>query len=120
MNKRTKFIIGVSLVVSAITTAISFLALCVKKKSAWQAILAITATEGLVGLTLMQEKLPKMEAIIKPRRVKLTSDDFEIFSQEDIGDADTAECACDSEAAESTEAECECTCGEQADEADPA
>ena len=109
MNKRTRFIIGVSLVVSAITTAISFMALCLKKKSAWKAMLAITATEGLVGLTLMQDKLPKLQTIVKPRRVKLTSDDFEIFSQEDLADADAPESI-----------ETECTCDEQADDTDPA
>lgn len=55
MNKRTKFYIGVTLVVSAITAMITFIALCFKKKSALAALAALAATEGLVGLALIED-----------------------------------------------------------------
>ena len=42
MNKRTKFYIGVSLVISSITATVIFIALCFKKRSALAAIAAVT------------------------------------------------------------------------------
>ena len=55
MNKRTKFYIGVALVISAITAAFTFISLCFKKKSALAALATIAAAEGLVGLSLIED-----------------------------------------------------------------
>ena len=55
MNKRTKFYIGVMLVVSAITTMFTFLALCMKKRSAIAALAALATAEGIMGLALIED-----------------------------------------------------------------
>ena len=86
MQKRTKFMIGVSLVVSAITTTITFIALCIKKKNAWQALLAIAATEGLVGLALIEDKIPERITINRAKKIKIEEPE-EIFDDEDIDEA---------------------------------
>ena len=86
MQKRTKFMIGVSLVVSAITTTVAFIALCIKKKNAWQALLAIAATEGLVGLALIEDKIPERITINRPKKVNVEETE-EMFDDEDIDEA---------------------------------
>lgn len=55
MNKRTKFFIGVTLIISAITTTVTFIALCFKKKSALAALAALATAEGIIGLSLIEE-----------------------------------------------------------------
>ena len=81
MNKRTKFYIGVSLVISAITATVVFISLCFKKKSALAAIAALAATEGLVGLALIEDN-----NIIKRKKVvvETTELDDEIADEETI------------------------------------
>ena len=58
MKRRTRFTIGVALVVSAVTTLISFLVLCFKKKNIWAAILAVAAAESALGFALIEDKIP--------------------------------------------------------------
>lgn len=72
MNKRTKFYIGVTLVVSAITAMITFIALCFKKRSALAALAALAATEGLVGLALIEDN-----NIIKRKKIVVVEEDEE-------------------------------------------
>ena len=72
MNKRTKFYIGVSLVISAITATVVFISLCFKKKSAIAAIAALAATEGLVGLALIEDN-----NIIKRKKIVVVEEDEE-------------------------------------------
>ena len=81
MNKRTKFDIGVSLVISAITATVVFISLCFKKKSAIAAIAALAATEGLVGLALIEDN-----NIIKRKKVvvETTELDDEIVDDEPV------------------------------------
>ena len=55
MNKKTKFFIGIALVISAITTLFTFISLCFKKKSAIAALAALAAAEGLIGLALIED-----------------------------------------------------------------
>ena len=55
MNKKTKFVIGIALVISAITTLFTFISLCFKKKSAIAALAALAAAEGLIGLALIED-----------------------------------------------------------------
>ena len=71
MNKRTKFYIGVSLVISSITATVIFIALCFKKKSAIAAIAALAATQGLVGLSLIEDN-----NILKRKKVVLCEDEL--------------------------------------------
>ena len=71
MNRRTKFYIGVSLVISAITATVVFITLCFKKKSAIAAIAALAATEGLVGLALIEDN-----NILKRKKVLETDEDI--------------------------------------------
>ena len=72
MNKRTKFYIGVTLVISAITAMTTFIVLCFKKKSALAALAALAATEGLVGLALIEDN-----NIIKRKKVVVVEDEAE-------------------------------------------
>lgn len=69
MNKRTKFYIGVTLVVSAITALVTFIALCFKKKSALAALAALATAEGLIGLALIEDN-----NIIKRRKTAVDID----------------------------------------------
>lgn len=98
MQKRTKFIIGVSLVVSAISTMFTFIALCAKKKNAWAAFTSIAAIEGLAGLLLIENE-PINRKIQERRRSKaevqedideLLDEDAELLD-EDEADEDVAE-----------------------------
>ena len=98
MQKRTKFIIGVSLVVSAISTMFTFIALCAKKKNAWAAFTSIAAIEGLAGLLLIENE-PINRKIQERRRAKaeaqedideLLDEDAELLD-EDEADEDVAE-----------------------------
>ena len=66
MNKRTKFYIGIMLVISAITTTFTFLALCMKKKSAIAALAALAAAEGVMGLALIEDNAKKKIIIEEP------------------------------------------------------
>ncbi len=86
MNRRTKFMIGISLIVSAITTTFAFLSLCLKKKSAWKAILALATVESLVGFALIEDKIPQVK-IGKAR--KLTEPE-EIFDESELDDVISA------------------------------
>jgi len=70
MNKRTKFYIGVTLVISAITTTITFIVLCFKKKSALAALAALATAEGLIGLSLIEDN-----NIIKRKKVVVVEED---------------------------------------------
>ncbi len=96
MQKRTKFIIGVSLVVSAISTMFTFIALCAKKKNAWAAFTSIAAIEGLAGLLLIENE-PINRKIQERRRAKaeaqeeideLFIEDDELLDEDEADEAD--------------------------------
>ena len=76
MKKETKLIVGISLVVSAITTTIAFISLCIKKKNAWEALLALAAAEGLVGIALIEDKMPKAIHINRPKKVTVPDEEI--------------------------------------------
>ena len=84
MQKRTKFIIGVSLVVSAISTMFTFIALCAKKKNAWAAFTSIAAIEGLAGLLLIENE-PINRKLQERRRAKAEAQEEidELFIEDD-------------------------------------
>lgn len=99
MQKRTKFIIGVSLVVSAISTMFTFIALCAKKKNAWAAFTSIAAIEGLAGLLLIENE-PINRKIQERRRAKaeaqedvdeLFIEDDELLDEDEADEADEAD-----------------------------
>ena len=109
MQKRTKFIIGVSLVVSAISTMFTFIALCAKKKNAWAAFTSIAAIEGLAGLLLIENE-PINRKIQERRRAKaevqedideLLDDDADLLDEDEADEADEA----DEDVAEEEDAE---------------
>lgn len=83
MNKRTKFYIGVTLVVSAITTTVTFIALCFKKKSAVAALAALAAAEGLIGLSLIEDN-----NVLKHKKSPET---VTVPTEEETTDSDAAE-----------------------------
>ena len=116
MQKRTKFMIGISLVVSAITTMITFIALCIKKKNAWEAILAIAAAEGLVGLALMEDKIPAKISINRPKKVKAEEPE-EMFDDEDLSSIN-AELADDDQPASTPKLDTEIPRDDEASDAD--
>ena len=95
MNKRTKFYIGVMLVVSAITTMITFLALCMKKKCAIAALAALATAEGIMGLALIEDNtnLKKKAVVQEPAEeeiVVLEDEPIEIPVDEDASEEDFA------------------------------
>ena len=95
MNKRTKFYIGVMLVVSAITTMFTFLALCMKKKSAIAALAALATAEGIMGLALIEDNtnLKKKAVVQEPAEeeiVVLEDEPIEIPVDEDASEEDFA------------------------------
>ena len=95
MNKRTKFYIGIMLVVSAITTTFTFLALCMKKKSAVAALAALATVEGIMGLALIEDNtnLGKKAVAQEPAEdevVVLEEEPIEIPVDEDASEEDFA------------------------------
>ena len=78
MNKRTKFFIGVALIISAISTTLTFISLCFKKKSALAALAALATAEGIIGLSLIEDN-----NLICRKKAKEV-DDSELFGDEDI------------------------------------
>ena len=82
MNKRTKFYIGVTLVVSAITATVTFFALCFKKKGALAALAALAAAEGMIGLALIEDN-----NVIKRKKVVVE----EILDEEESDEEQRAE-----------------------------
>ena len=95
MNKRTKFYIGIMLVVSAITTTFTFLALCMKKKSAVAALAALATVEGIMGLALIEDNtnLSKKAVAQEPAEdevVVLEEEPIEIPVDEDASEEDFA------------------------------
>ena len=77
MNKRTKFYIGVTLVVSAITAMVTFIALCFKKKGALAALAALAAAEGMIGLALIEDN-----NVIKRKKVVVEEEVLEDEEEE--------------------------------------
>ena len=95
MNKRTKFYIGIMLVVSAITTTFTFLALCMKKKSAIAALAALATVEGVMGLALIEDNSNLKKAIFPEENteeevVVLEDEPIEIPVDEDASEEDFA------------------------------
>ena len=68
MLKRTKFFIGVSLMVQSLTFFITFIVLAVKKKSLWKTFLAVSLTGGAVGTALT------VSALMSDRKFKRVLD----------------------------------------------
>lgn len=95
MNRRTRFTIGVALVVSAVTTVISFLVLCFKKKNIWAAILAVAAAETTLGFALIDNKIPaKITFRKKSAEEELPPEEIVVevpLEEVSTEDADTAE-----------------------------
>ena len=93
MNKRTKFYIGIMLVISAITTTYTFLALCMKKKSAIAALAALAAAEGVMGLALIEDNSKRKIIIEEPSDeevVTLDEEPIEIPVDEEASEEDFA------------------------------
>ncbi len=93
MNKRTKFYIGIMLVITAITTMFTFLALCMKKKSALAALAALATAEGIMGLALIEDNAKKKIIIEEPAEeevVILDDEPVEIPVDEDASEEDFA------------------------------
>ena len=92
MKKRTRHIIGLSVLASAFATLITFVVLLAKKKNAWKAFLAITAVEGVVGLALLYDEiLPRLP--LKKKEKTETEDGEEaeeLFDEEDVDQARSA------------------------------
>ena len=52
MLKRTKFFIGISLIVQSLTFLVTFIVLAAKKKSLWKTFLAVGLAGGTAGVLL--------------------------------------------------------------------
>ena len=73
MLKRTRFFIGISLIVQSITFLVTFAVLAVKKKSLWKTFLAVGAAGGIAGVWLTVSALKQDK---KFRRVLDAMDDL--------------------------------------------
>ena len=92
MKPKTKLIIGISLLASAVATTITFIALLVKKKSAWKAFLALTVVEGVAGIVFLQDRIFPQLPFNKKKAEKEEEDDSEeeveeLFDEEDVDQA---------------------------------
>ena len=93
MNKRTTVYIGIMLVITAITTMFTFLALCMKKKSALAALAALATAEGIMGLALIEDNAKKKIIIEEPAEedvVILEDEPVELPVDEDASEEDFA------------------------------
>lgn len=101
MNKRTKFIVGLSLFAAAVTSLIGFFVLCAKKKGGWAALLALlSVAEGAGGYVLMEDSLPEELSF---RRRKLEDEEepidfLEVDLSEILGTAGEEDLLLDEEA----------------------
>lgn len=92
MLKKTKFYVGITLIVQAVSFAAMFISLCRKKKSLANAILAIALAGGITGAVLLylDSKDEHKRRKITAARDACCADDFEdVYAP--CGDD---ECAC--------------------------
>lgn len=89
--KRTtlKEILGISAVLSALSLCITFIVLAIRKRSVWQAILAIAAAEGAVGAAVLLTK-SHVKNNSKPAALDEEEpvDDEELFEDEEVEGAE--------------------------------
>lgn len=86
MLKRSKLYIGISLIASALTLVVTFIVLCIKKKSIGKAILGIAAIEGVGGAALILSYLDD-ESMLSPCRGIFRKDHgFEFFDDAEADD----------------------------------
>lgn len=96
MLKKTKFYVGITLIVQALSFMAMFVMLCRKKKSLAGAILAIAIAGGVTGALLLyldsKDELKRRK--ITAARDACCGDDFDEFFM-DSDDEDLAEYYCD-------------------------
>ena len=85
-NKRLREIVGLSALISALSLCITFIVLSIRKKSVWQAILAIAAAEGAVGAAMLLTK-----DYVKSNTKSADPDDEEPVDDEELFDEEECE-----------------------------
>ncbi len=84
LNEKQKQILGISLILSAITLMFSFIVLCFKKKNILAAIATLAAAEGVIGLAMIKDmNLPK-----KSNAEEEDEEPVELFDDEDLAYAE--------------------------------
>ncbi len=86
-KRRLREILGISAVLSALSLCITFIVLAVRKKSVWQAILALAAAEGAVGAAVLLTK-EYVKNSTKPALDDEELDDEELFDEEECEEAE--------------------------------
>lgn len=88
-NKKLREIVGLSAFVSALSLCITFIVLAIRKKSVWQAILAIAAAEGAVGAAMLLTK-DYVKSNTKPADLAEEDSviDDELFDDEEVEEAE--------------------------------
>lgn len=99
MKKQTKYIVGLSLICSALVSTITFISLLFKKKSAWKAFFALTAVGGVVGVVLLKDKILPLLPFKKKETESETEPVDEVADQEQSTENEDSTCA-DDEAAD--------------------
>ena len=93
MLKKSRFFVGIALMVQAVTLTVFFILFMFKKKSIAAALLAVAALEGATGAYLLYQIQEEEEAdLFDPADYLYNGDDFEFdFDDDDV----TAELARD-------------------------
>ena len=77
MIKKTRFYVGISLVVQAFTCLFMFLILCTKKKSVASAFLAVAAMNGVAGAYLLYQCKEEKKSKFDPSLYYNEDDEFD-------------------------------------------
>lgn len=84
LSKRSKETLGLSLLISAISLVITFLALSIRRRSFVQALLVLAAAEGTAAGLLLADKEGKLPRFRKkvPVEGEEETEDAELFDEE--------------------------------------
>ena len=80
LTKRMKEALGLSMLISAASLAVTFVVLCCKKRSLLAALVAMAALEGGVGACLLAER--------RMRRVRESTCEDELFDESECREAE--------------------------------
>ena len=80
VTKRVKEALGISMLISAVTLAISFIVLACRKKSLAAAVFALATAEGLLGAALLSDAASRRDAKYERRRAD--EEEIELFDAE--------------------------------------
>ncbi|MBE6555125.1 MAG: hypothetical protein E7663_02655 [Ruminococcaceae bacterium] len=85
LSQRKREIVGLSMLVSAVSLCVTFIVLSFRKKSVWQALLAIAAAECAVGSALLikRERCRTVNAPVE----EVSTEEEELFTPAEAAEA---------------------------------